>query len=62
MVSLLVEKGLLEIIYTNDGKEYLTPDQLSTEIQDELYVNGGRVNLTDVSRTLNVDLNKVGIC
>uniref|UniRef100_A0A1B0DBY5 E3 UFM1-protein ligase 1 homolog n=1 Tax=Phlebotomus papatasi TaxID=29031 RepID=A0A1B0DBY5_PHLPP len=59
VVSLLVEKGLLEIIYTNDGKEYLTPDQLSTEIQDELYVNGGRVNLTDVSRTLNVDLNKV---
>uniref|UniRef100_A0A6B2EII5 E3 UFM1-protein ligase 1 homolog n=1 Tax=Phlebotomus kandelakii TaxID=1109342 RepID=A0A6B2EII5_9DIPT len=59
VVSLLVEKGLLEIIYTNDGKEYLTPDQLSTEIQDELYVNGGRVNLTEVSKTLNVDFNKV---
>ncbi|XP_059619732.1 E3 UFM1-protein ligase 1 homolog [Phlebotomus argentipes] len=59
VVSLLLEKGLLEIIYTNDGKEYLTPDQLSTEIQDELYVNGGRVNLTEVSNTLNVDLNKI---
>uniref|UniRef100_A0A1L8DB94 E3 UFM1-protein ligase 1 homolog n=1 Tax=Nyssomyia neivai TaxID=330878 RepID=A0A1L8DB94_9DIPT len=59
VVSLLVEKGLLEIIYTNDGKEYLTPDHLFTEIQDELYINGGRVNLTDVSQTVNVDLNKV---
>ncbi|GAB0094997.1 E3 UFM1-protein ligase 1 homolog [Sergentomyia squamirostris] len=59
VVSLLVEKGLLEIIYTNDGKEYLTPDQLSREIQDELFVNGGRVNLTEVSKSLNVDLNKV---
>uniref|UniRef100_A0A1B0C9L2 E3 UFM1-protein ligase 1 homolog n=1 Tax=Lutzomyia longipalpis TaxID=7200 RepID=A0A1B0C9L2_LUTLO len=59
VVSLLVEKGLLEIIYTNDGKEYLTPDHLSTEIQDELYINGGRVNLTEVSKTVNVDLTKV---
>lgn len=47
------------MIYTNDGKEYLTLSQLETEITDELYVLGGRVNLVDLSKTLNVDLSKI---
>lgn len=59
VVSLLIEKGLLEIIFTNDGKEYLTPEQLTSEINDELFINGGRVNLADLAKILNVDLNKV---
>ncbi|KAL9897052.1 UFM1 specific ligase 1 isoform 1-T2 [Glossina fuscipes fuscipes] len=59
IVALLLEKQLLEVIFTNDGKEYITPDHLEREIQDELYVNGGRVNLVEVSKTLNVDLTKI---
>uniref|UniRef100_A0A1B0FA07 E3 UFM1-protein ligase 1 homolog n=1 Tax=Glossina morsitans morsitans TaxID=37546 RepID=A0A1B0FA07_GLOMM len=59
IVALLLEKQLLEVIFTNDGKEYITPDHLEREIQDELYVNGGRVNLVEVSKTLNVDLTRI---
>ncbi|XP_023306543.2 E3 UFM1-protein ligase 1 homolog [Lucilia cuprina] len=59
IVTLLLEKKLLEVIFTNDGKEYITPDHLEREVQDELYVNGGRVNLVEVSKTLNVDLTRI---
>ncbi|KAH8292025.1 hypothetical protein KR054_003682 [Drosophila jambulina] len=59
IVTLLLEKQLLEVVFTNDGKEYITPDHLEREIQDELYVNGGRANLVEVSKTLNVDLSRI---
>ncbi|XP_013113083.2 E3 UFM1-protein ligase 1 homolog [Stomoxys calcitrans] len=59
IVTLLLEKKLLEVIFTNDGKEYITPDHLEKEVQDELYVNGGRVNLVEVSKNLNVDLTRI---
>ncbi|KAM7362586.1 UFM1 specific ligase 1 isoform 2-T2 [Cochliomyia hominivorax] len=59
IVTLLLEKKLLEVVFTNDGKEYITPDHLEREVQDELYVNGGRVNLVEVSKTLNVDLSRI---
>ncbi|XP_017042681.1 E3 UFM1-protein ligase 1 homolog [Drosophila ficusphila] len=59
IVTLLLEKQMLEVVFTNDGKEYITPDHLEREIQDELYANGGRANLVEVSKTLNVDLSRI---
>ncbi|XP_068151992.1 E3 UFM1-protein ligase 1 homolog [Drosophila tropicalis] len=59
IVALLLEKQLLDVVFTNDGKEYITPDHLEREIQDELYTNGGRANLVEVSKTLNVDLSRI---
>lgn len=59
VVSLLIEKGLLDVIFTNDGKEYLTPEQLTHEINEELYVSGGRINLTELAKILNVDLTRI---
>ncbi|XP_055598994.1 E3 UFM1-protein ligase 1 homolog [Uranotaenia lowii] len=59
VVSLLIEKGLLEVIFTTDGKEYLTQDHLASEVKDEMYVRGGRVNLVDLAKVLNVDFEKV---
>ena len=41
IVNKLVSLGLLEVIYTTDGKEYITPNQLEKEIRDELIVHGG---------------------
>ena len=41
IVSKLVGFGLIEVIYTIDGKEYLTPQELSKEIREELLVHGG---------------------
>lgn len=56
---MLLEKGLLELVFTTDGKEYLTNDHLRREIEDELYVNGGRINLVELSKSLCVDLQKI---
>lgn len=43
-------------MYTTDGKEYITPDYLQKEVEDEIYVHGGRVNLVELAQILNVDL------
>ena len=37
----LIDLGILEVIFTTDGKEYLTPVELSKEILEELAVAGG---------------------
>lgn len=55
----MLEKGFLDLVFTTDGKEYLTHDHLRREIEEELYVNGGRINLVELSRTLCVDLQKI---
>ncbi|XP_071532971.1 E3 UFM1-protein ligase 1 [Panulirus ornatus] len=55
IISKLVELGLLDIYHTNDGKEYITPAQLTKEIQDEVFLHGGRVNLVDLVNALSVD-------
>ena len=47
------------MLHTNDGREYLTPQQLQREIRDELYVARGRVSLVDLASTLNVDYSHV---
>ncbi len=55
IVSRLVGTGLLEVLHTADGKEYLTPQQLQREIRDELAVSRGRASLVDLAAALNVD-------
>lgn len=40
VVSLLLEKELIDLVFTTDGKEYLTSEQLRRELEDELFVNG----------------------
>ena len=55
----LTENKLLDVIFTNDGKEYVTPQHLAKEIKDELYIHGGRVNLAELANILNVDLSQV---
>lgn len=42
IVQKLIGLGLVEVIYTTDGKEYLTPQQLEREIKDELFLHGGK--------------------
>lgn len=59
IVNLLLQNKSIELLFTDDGKEYLTPQQLSSEIKDELYVRGGRANVVDLAKALNVDLNQV---
>ncbi|XP_033334463.2 UFM1 specific ligase 1 [Megalopta genalis] len=59
IITKLVENKLLNIIFTNDGKEYITPQHLAKEIKDELYDHGGRISLVDLAQILNVSLSQV---
>ncbi|XP_043479202.1 E3 UFM1-protein ligase 1 homolog [Leptopilina heterotoma] len=59
IITKLTEAKLLNIIFTNDGKEYVTPQHLEKEIKDELYVHGGRINLVELAKILNVDLSQI---
>ncbi|XP_043526018.1 E3 UFM1-protein ligase 1 homolog isoform X1 [Frieseomelitta varia] len=59
IVTKLIESKLLDVIFTNDGKEYITPQHLGKEIKDELYIHGGRINMVDLSQILNVNLSQV---
>jgi len=59
VVNKLMQLGLLEVLYTMDGKEYMTPSQLEREIRDEISVHGGRVNMVDLQQLLQVDLSHI---
>jgi len=56
LVSKLVERGLVNVIYTQDGREYVTFERLQSEILEELERHGGRINLVDLVSLLGVDL------
>ncbi|CAJ1077481.1 E3 UFM1-protein ligase 1 [Xyrichtys novacula] len=55
IISKLVQEKKLDVVHTTDGKEYITPAQISREIRDELYVHGGRINIVDLQQIINVD-------
>jgi hypothetical protein len=55
----LRDLGKLELLFTMDGKTYLTPDQLGRDIRDELYVQNGRCNVIEMHELVNVDLGRV---
>lgn len=59
IINKLIERKQIDVVFTSDGKEYITPQHLIKEIKDELYVQGGRINLVDLAKALCVDLNVV---
>lgn len=59
IVTKLIELKLIDVIFTTDGKEYLTANQLIREVKDELFVHGGRINIVDLAKELNVDLSQI---
>jgi hypothetical protein len=44
LIGLLVKEGLLNVIYTTDGKDIITEQRLIREILDEIYANGGTIS------------------
>ena len=56
IVMKLQEMGLVDLLFTRDGKEYITPKQLEREVRDEIFVHGGRVSFSDLEDILNVDV------
>ncbi|KAL7889130.1 hypothetical protein AOLI_G00041040 [Acnodon oligacanthus] len=56
IVAKLVLEKKLDVVHTLDGKEYITPPQICREIKDELYTHGGRINIVELQKIINVDL------
>lgn len=52
---------LIDVIFTNDGKEYLTTDHLLYEIKNELFAAGGRIAFSDLVTILNVDYGQIEV-
>lgn len=42
LVTHLISAGLIQVVYTLDGKEYVTPQQLEREIRNELLAHRGK--------------------
>lgn len=59
MVNLLIERDLINVVFTVDGKEYITPAHLERELEDELYAHGGRIHLVELAKNLNVDQSRI---
>lgn len=59
LVMKLQSLNLIELIFTRSGKEYLTLEQLTLEIEDEILSCEGRVNVTDLPDALNVSLTHI---
>nr|CAD7459321.1 unnamed protein product [Timema tahoe] len=55
IITKLIEHQLLDVVFTVDGKEYVTPQQLSREIRDELFVHGGTVT-TLINKINNINI------
>lgn len=66
----IINLKMVNVIYTQTGKEFLTPDQLEREIQDEILLHRGwldelfrnlqgRVNVVELQPILNVDLSHI---
>ncbi|NWW75854.1 UFL1 ligase, partial [Climacteris rufus] len=59
IVTKLIAEKQLEVVHTLDGKEYVTPAQISKEIRDELHVCGGKCGICLLPldlEVINVDL------
>lgn len=41
IVAKLISSKLLDVVFTTDGKEYVTPAHLTKELKDEAFVEGG---------------------
>ncbi|PIO64725.1 hypothetical protein TELCIR_13638 [Teladorsagia circumcincta] len=59
VVSKLIQRSLIDVVFTRDGHSYITQKHLATEVRNECVALGGRAPLTDIATSLNVDLEHV---
>jgi hypothetical protein len=59
LVAKLKQLGLFgdELLYTINGKEYITTDRLKADIQSALRQAGGRLELVELPALVGVDLH-----
>ncbi|VDK70142.1 unnamed protein product [Litomosoides sigmodontis] len=59
LVSMLVKSKTIDILFTTDGKEYVTRNHLLNEVKNECIGRDGRVSLYDLAQSLNVDYEHI---
>lgn len=59
LIMKLKEMKAIELIYTLNAKELITPRQLQREMEDEIISNGGRMELSDLQFLMNVDFSYI---
>uniref|UniRef100_A0A914XKY3 E3 UFM1-protein ligase 1 homolog n=2 Tax=Plectus sambesii TaxID=2011161 RepID=A0A914XKY3_9BILA len=59
VVAKLIDLHLIDIVFTVDGKEYVTKQHLTTQIKNECLGNGGRVALSDLAQILNMEYQHI---
>uniref|UniRef100_A0A3Q2YRS6 E3 UFM1-protein ligase 1 n=1 Tax=Hippocampus comes TaxID=109280 RepID=A0A3Q2YRS6_HIPCM len=59
IIARLIQDKKVDVVHTIDGKEYVTPAQITREIRDELYRHGGRVNILELQQIINVNWGDV---
>lgn len=53
----LMSVNRLKLIFSTDGRSYLTRDELDKEIRDEVEAHSGRITLTELASNLDVDFD-----
>ncbi|CDW88324.1 UNKNOWN [Stylonychia lemnae] len=59
IIRKLLEDNKIKLIYTQDGKEYLTNEQLEKEIKELLQESGGRLSVLEIPSHLGVNIDVV---
>lgn len=55
IVNKIKQLGLLVLLNSLDGKEYITPARLEREVLDELYIHKGRISVSELQIALSVN-------
>lgn len=56
LIMKLINLNMIHVIFSSNGREYITPKQLEVEIQDEILQHRGRINVVELQPLLNVDM------
>ncbi|CAB3409785.1 unnamed protein product [Caenorhabditis bovis] len=59
VISKLIGNKLVDVVFTRDGHSYVTKKHLETEVKNECLANGGRVPLTEIAVSLNIDYDHI---
>ncbi|KAK0398625.1 hypothetical protein QR680_002681 [Steinernema hermaphroditum] len=59
VVHKLITAQILDLIFTTDGKEYITKKHLITEIRNECLAHDGRAPIGDIAAALRVEFGQI---
>lgn len=51
----LIDTNRLKLIFTTDGRSYLTKEELEKEIREEVEAHSGRISLIEIASNIDVD-------